>query len=752
MMAGDFAGIAGARKDKRENGAGAIPALRQPKVSVIVPNYNNELYLEKCLASLASQTLDAIEIIVVDDGSADASLNIVNACAARDPRIRLVALERNVGVHRARKAGVTVASGEYIMFLDSDDYYTSDACEKAYQAIAGKYDFVEFNRGVLTPPNGDHAGDHRLAAWLDQGKEDSFYGSGIIEAIYYNHSMTDIITNKIFAAPLLKSAFAEMKDIFMISGEDNYEGAVIFTKAKIAAKIANKISVYRRGTGTTSGRGAPGGKDLALLRLEAYKAIEEYLNSNAYNIPLPWIRRPFIRAAISAWVDGVFAKHGFLPFEKLAECFGVADVLAEAMALYENKWEIAARAYLRDRPLALAERKPVKRIGVILHNLKGGGSQHVALSEVIELYKRGYEITLFLCEPGEHEKDLPREIRRVYCGQMDYNPRDAASRLRALDRSLKREKPDLIIYHSSWDRAMLWHIILFHYYKIPVIAFNHSTFYNELLNEGSDYGLIPRREVLKCADGVLVLSRSDELYYRCAGVNARAIANPVETPPEPRRAPARGDTIIVVGRLGDLTKNIGDCLRALAEVARQIPCARMLFVGNFVDAGNLEKEFYALAAKLGVSERIEMAGWQENLAPFFARASIMLSTAWHESFCLSAVQAQGHGLPVVMYDLQITPAENNPAIIRVPIGDYKAAAREIAALLSDRAKMERLGERAGKEAGRFAPERHASELEEYMASFRRQSSLSRYAPEELDKTMGALAFYGSHVPPWFWKQ
>ena len=92
-----------------------------PKVSVIVPVYNMELYLNQCLESLLGQTLKDIEVIAVDDGSSDSSSEILHDYASRDPRLRIIRV-KNGGVSRARNIGIEAAAGEYVGFVDADDW------------------------------------------------------------------------------------------------------------------------------------------------------------------------------------------------------------------------------------------------------------------------------------------------------------------------------------------------------------------------------------------------------------------------------------------------------------------------------------------------------------------------------------------------------------------------------------------------------------------------------------------------------
>ncbi|WP_300672394.1 glycosyltransferase [Soonwooa sp.] len=104
----------------------------QAKVSVIVPVYNVEVYLEKCLNSLVSQTLSDLEIIVVNDGSKDNSQQIIDDFASRFPNKIKAFSKENGGLSDARNFGLKHCTGEYIGFVDSDDYVTPNMFEEMY--------------------------------------------------------------------------------------------------------------------------------------------------------------------------------------------------------------------------------------------------------------------------------------------------------------------------------------------------------------------------------------------------------------------------------------------------------------------------------------------------------------------------------------------------------------------------------------------------------------------------------------------
>ncbi len=105
------------------------------KVSIIIPVYNTEKYIKRCLDSLIQQTLNKIEIICINDGSTDSSLKILEDYAKNDSRI-IIKTQKNQGQSAARNNGINIATGEYVGFIDSDDWVAKDYYEKLYNAAS----------------------------------------------------------------------------------------------------------------------------------------------------------------------------------------------------------------------------------------------------------------------------------------------------------------------------------------------------------------------------------------------------------------------------------------------------------------------------------------------------------------------------------------------------------------------------------------------------------------------------------------
>lgn len=131
-------------------------------ISVIIPIFNVERYLDDCLMSVENQTLENIEVILVNDGSTDQSAEIAQKYLNRNPNFRMLEQE-NSGQGTARNSGLNVANGEYVYFLDGDDYIADNALELLYnRSKEQKLDILKF--AAYTFEDGD-----RKMSWTSEG-------------------------------------------------------------------------------------------------------------------------------------------------------------------------------------------------------------------------------------------------------------------------------------------------------------------------------------------------------------------------------------------------------------------------------------------------------------------------------------------------------------------------------------------------------------------------------------------------------
>ena len=140
----------GIRNDYMENGISSVQSIKQKLISIIIPVYNVRNYLDRCMDSVVSQTHSNIEIIVIDDGSDDGSEDICDKWKRRDSRIK-VFHKKNGGASSARNLGLEHAQGEYIGFVDSDDYIKNDMYEELLKYMDERTDIVCCGTRVVYP-------------------------------------------------------------------------------------------------------------------------------------------------------------------------------------------------------------------------------------------------------------------------------------------------------------------------------------------------------------------------------------------------------------------------------------------------------------------------------------------------------------------------------------------------------------------------------------------------------------------------
>lgn len=195
------------------------------KVSVIIPVYNCQKYLDSCMQSLLRQTLTDCEFIFINDGSQDDSLSILQKYEAIDSRV-IVINQKNGGVSAARNTGLEIASGVYVGFVDADDFVDDDYFEKLYQ-VSITYDCDI----TICDWKGDNERNNRLHLPFPK---DVILNESYIESVIYpfliQEELLNSVCNKLYRLDLIK----EKQILFPVGvalGEDNIFNILTFTEA-----------------------------------------------------------------------------------------------------------------------------------------------------------------------------------------------------------------------------------------------------------------------------------------------------------------------------------------------------------------------------------------------------------------------------------------------------------------------------------------------------------------------------------------
>lgn len=189
------------------------------KISVIVPIYNIKKYLDECITSICKQSIKELEIILVDDGSTDGSDKVCDKYAQKDSRVRVIH-KPNGGLVSARKAGLSIARGTYVGYVDGDDFVESDMYEKMYQMIEKENADIlavgyqrDFNGELNTVTN-------EIPSGVYQGNQlDQIYSNMLFSGGYFTSGIIPSVWSKLFKRELLEENQMGVDDAIRM-GED----------------------------------------------------------------------------------------------------------------------------------------------------------------------------------------------------------------------------------------------------------------------------------------------------------------------------------------------------------------------------------------------------------------------------------------------------------------------------------------------------------------------------------------------------
>lgn len=218
-----------------------VAMIKEPLISVIVPVYNVEKYIEKCIKSIQNQTYRNIEIIIIDDGSSDKSGRICDRLAITDQRIKVLHSE-NHGVAAARNTGIQTASGDYISFVDSDDFLDSDFYEylisliKKTDADIAYCAFREIQEGKKTKIKA------RNKISIVSNKE------AIINSLIIRHGFGLVIWNGLYKSNIVPF-FIEGR---IIAEDQDFAIRMLLKSKLVVMGYKQKYNYLQRGTGSKS--------------------------------------------------------------------------------------------------------------------------------------------------------------------------------------------------------------------------------------------------------------------------------------------------------------------------------------------------------------------------------------------------------------------------------------------------------------------------------------------------------------------
>lgn len=209
-----------------------------PKVSLVIPAFNAEGYLERAVRSLLAQTLRELEIIVVNDASTDGTASLARRLQGDDPRVRFIDLPKNRGVQFTRSHGASVARAPRIGFVDADDWMAPQACEKLL-AAAERHD-----ADVVVCGARKTAGPGRLGAHKIRISNQRVYREDILGRYCRLGFGAGVFWNKLYRTDLIVPAMVRTQEAGLVVGEDYLVNLDVFSRARTVACLKDDLYFY----------------------------------------------------------------------------------------------------------------------------------------------------------------------------------------------------------------------------------------------------------------------------------------------------------------------------------------------------------------------------------------------------------------------------------------------------------------------------------------------------------------------------
>lgn len=277
-------------------------------ISVIIPVYNTEKYLKRCLDSVIGQSYDNLEIIVVDDCSTDSSPQILEEYAAKDSRIKILRHDVNSGLFQARLTGMEAASGDYFGFLDSDDYISLDY----YRALVYRAVETESDITVGKIVHEDSSGYRYVHNAYDGFDFGIIEGDSIFSEYFRQEGTCFIwhtIWNKLYSKRIIKKAISHYYNIkkHLIMTEDFAFSTVFFYYAKklSCTPYAYYFYMQHSGASTSLVGGIPKFKKMISDLKTAFDFVEAFLNEKKVSRSINDLFKKWRKRYFHFWVDNV---------------------------------------------------------------------------------------------------------------------------------------------------------------------------------------------------------------------------------------------------------------------------------------------------------------------------------------------------------------------------------------------------------------------------------------------------------------
>lgn len=672
------------------------------RFSIVMINYNGEKTVKRAVQSMLDQDYPDVEIICVDDASTDSGIDYLKECAEKHSNVRLVRHEVNQGRNNGRISGMKEATGDYILFLDSDDELCPNLCSTLATVLRNKnYDIVGF--GTETVYDGIFSDEAKKANedYLTQA-EGEMSGEDIVDSYFNTGKINFTVWNKCYDKDLISKILKVIKSGVINLSEDYYFNFIVSHYAESYFGISDKMIRYSFGNG------------ISTVRKLSYERILANVNSlkDAYgNCRLFAEETGLGKNEIShankgerACIGGLFGKMRFLSseekeiaFDLIRKTFGDKQMISALASAFWGNVDYAMSIVDYSKMLP-KKSNAFHTVGLYYHRLYNGGTERLISQLAKYLSDVGYNVVVITdAEINELDYPLPESVARVVLNEKypvktgdEYH-----TRYEKITSCIEKYKIDAVVYNAYASDFAPWDMLSVKSMGVAFIPYCHSVFMAGQIDGWP--GIISKVKPYRHADGIVVLSDVDRLFWSTVNPKTYQVINPVGTVQRTNAKKEHGRNILWMGRLDDGNKNPYDALHIFERVLPFVPDAKLFMCGHAPE--EQLKDMKEVSVKFGIDKNIEFVGYTTEPEKYYESSDVMLMTSNFEGFPLVITESFSYGTPVVMYDLPyLTLTKNSEAVMGVAYKDFDAAADMLIKILTDRDLKERMSLKAVEEA------------------------------------------------------
>ena len=728
----------------------------KPKVSVIIPVYNDSEYLCAALESVKRQTMKEIEVICVDDASEDNSRDIIKEYQEQDPRFKAIFHETNLSASEGRKNGVAASTGKYIMFLDGDDELYPDACQAAYDAIE-KYgtDMVHFNSTIVNCANMTEAriqmNVKHIKPYIRKIEADN-----LISACWKEKKFAFTLWNKIYNGDICRLAFSRIEPGAYPKAQDLYAFFVIAYYSRTYMGIDETLYKYNFGLGITGDDNIDLRKYSTLLtESRIYGALVRFMenkpDNEEYEEILESVHEGLFNECFVRWRDNLSKDLKNEGFELLVGAFGFKTVLRYlSKKFWYNRTEMA-KEFVGIPYFNYIKREPGKQMTIAMYYrcIVNGGAQRVVsmlcnrwADMVDEEGKPLYNVVLITDEGScENEYEISPLVKRRYLPRYEVSISEKyKERMEAWHNLIDENDIDVVVSGMWVAPSNFWDMLCVkgHKSKPAFVIHSHSFCmvpYQFLGDTGQELCYS-----YQICDGVVVLSECDHKFVSSFAKHSAWICNPLAFSPlkmptssyEPNR-------LLWLGRISE-EKNPVDSIIMMKYVVKKVPDAKLYIVGG----GNqrIIEKMQSLVTQLQLENNVELVGFTLNVQDYYSKSMALICTSKYEGWSLTLGEAMAHGIPVITYDMPwLTFLQDGRGIVTVPQERYDLLARELISLHKNPNRIVKIGMEGKQQIIEVANYDIESDWKEFFAELNKEKTYGHSGQTQTDILLKYLSLY-----------